>query len=33
VRKRPRSVKKIIGNLSKTESVIAGLDLSTGTLK
>jgi circadian clock protein KaiB len=27
VRKLPRSAKKIIGNLSKTESVIAGLDL------
>jgi circadian clock protein KaiB len=27
VRRLPRSVKKIVGNLSKTESVIVGLDL------
>jgi circadian clock protein KaiB len=27
VRRLPRSVKKIVGNLSNTESVIAGLDL------
>ena len=33
VRRLPPPVKKIIGNLSKTESVIVGLDLRPGTLK
>jgi circadian clock protein KaiB len=33
VRKLPPPVKKIIGNLARTESVIVGLDLQTVTLK